>query len=37
MEGCELDESGRAQEPLAGSSEHENEPSVSVEGGEFFY
>jgi hypothetical protein len=35
MRECELDSSGSGQGPMAGSCEHDNEPSGSIKGGEF--
>jgi hypothetical protein len=32
---CRLDSSGLGQRPMAGSCEHDNEPSGSIKGGEF--
>jgi len=36
MRGCGLDASGSEQGPVAGRCEHDNEPSGSIKGGEFF-
>jgi hypothetical protein len=33
---CGLDSSGSGQGPVVGSWEHDNEPSGSIKGGEFF-
>jgi hypothetical protein len=35
VESCGLDASGSGQGPVAGSSEHGNEPSGSIKGEEF--
>jgi hypothetical protein len=35
--GCGLDSSGLGQRPMAGSCEHNNEPSASITDGEFLY
>jgi hypothetical protein len=37
MESCGLDSYGTEQGPVAGSCEHDNEPSGSIKGGEFHY
>jgi hypothetical protein len=35
--GRELNSSGSGQDRVAGSYKHDNEPSRSIEGGEFLY
>jgi hypothetical protein len=34
MSGCGLDSTASGQGPVAGSCEHDNEPSGSIEGGD---
>jgi hypothetical protein len=35
LKSCRLDSSGSGQVPVEGANEHDTEPSVSIEGGEF--
>jgi hypothetical protein len=35
MRRCEMDSTGSGQEPVAGSSEHDDEPSGTIQGSGF--